>query len=423
MYKAVILADDLTGALDTGVQLTQRGVPALVCIHAPRTFPEAAEPVLIVNLDTRHVSVTKAFEKTSDAARLAKASGACVLYVKTDSGLRGNVGAALCAAIEGWGESLAFVPAYPENGRTVKAGQLFIYGVPVTKSVFGSDLHNPVRHDSVRDILREQCDLTICEAIKEAAGTTAELHTQKGQRVIHLFEAACEADMAAAAHAVHDGGFTLMSGCAGFSKYLPGLLSLSERETRLPAMQAPLMVLSGSTSEIALRQLRCAQDCGLPRVSFPDLLAQTPDLSALNARLFDAMAKGSFMLTAALCEDDVRDAGRRAHEMGLSAGETGKRIARNLGRAAASLLGSGFSGTLCVFGGDTLASFLCQAGATAIRPLGEISGGVVLSEIITGKYHGNIITKSGSFGSDEIIPNILAMLSKAQPTAKEGANS
>ncbi len=412
MYKAVILADDLTGALDTGVQLAQKGIPVEVLSRAARSFPEAAAPVLAVNLDTRHASAREAYERTKEAARLAKASRAFMLYIKTDSGLRGNVGAALSAAVEGWGESLAFVPAYPENGRTVRDGLLYVCGVPVSKSILGHDLHNPVVHDSVQDILREQCSLPVLAAARG--------NGNKSSRAIHLYEAACEADMAAAARAVREGGFTLAAGCAGFSKYLPELLSLPVCETPLPQMPAPLMVLSGSTSEVALKQLRRAQACGFSAVPFPDLLSQAPDFSALNTRIIEALARGGALLAAAVNESGVQEVSGQAREMGLSTLETGDRIAGNLGRAAARLLDSGFSGTLLVFGGDTLKACLREAGDTQIRPLREIAGGVVVCEIITGKYRGSIITKSGSFGSDELVMDIKAMLSKAQPKNERG---
>ena len=54
------------------------------------------------------------------------------IYKKTDSALRGNIGAELEAMMQASGEEqLPFVPAFPQIGRTTVNGTHFIEGVPV----------------------------------------------------------------------------------------------------------------------------------------------------------------------------------------------------------------------------------------------------------------------------------------------------
>ena len=69
-----------------------------------------------------------------------------IFYKKTDSALRGNIGAELSAALDGSGAGvLSFLPAFPRMNRTTAAGIHYIDGIPAAKSVFGQDPFNPVK--------------------------------------------------------------------------------------------------------------------------------------------------------------------------------------------------------------------------------------------------------------------------------------
>ena len=108
---ALILADDLTGAADCGVQAVRRGLRATVSLRGALS---GVEPdVLALDLDTRAGSAADARERTRAAVR-----DAGLLYVKLDSRLRGHVGAAIEGALDGAGADVAVVaPAFPAQGR------------------------------------------------------------------------------------------------------------------------------------------------------------------------------------------------------------------------------------------------------------------------------------------------------------------
>lgn len=123
MTTLLILADDLTGALDTGVQIAQLQVNTQVRLYAgPDTLRSAEEAeVLVIDTESRHLPPERAAELVSGLVREAAAQGVPYLYKKTDSVLRGNVGAELIAAAQAAGvRPLPFVPAWPENGRTTR---------------------------------------------------------------------------------------------------------------------------------------------------------------------------------------------------------------------------------------------------------------------------------------------------------------
>ena len=148
MVKLLIIADDFTGALDTGVQFAARGAATRVITDPAFAFA-GAEPglqVLVLDAETRHVAPEQAYAVVRQTTERALAANVECIYKKTDSALRGNIGAELAAVMDAAGaDRLPFIPAFPKTHRTTKDGVHLIDGVPVAQSVFGQDPFEPVR--------------------------------------------------------------------------------------------------------------------------------------------------------------------------------------------------------------------------------------------------------------------------------------
>jgi uncharacterized protein YgbK (DUF1537 family) len=111
--RLLVLADDLTGAADCGVQALRSGLRAAVVLAPPGGAGAPEVEVLAVDLDTRAGDEARARERTAHAAGHPAARGVPV-YLKIDSLLRGHVGAALDAALAATGADLAVVaPPFP----------------------------------------------------------------------------------------------------------------------------------------------------------------------------------------------------------------------------------------------------------------------------------------------------------------------
>jgi uncharacterized protein YgbK (DUF1537 family) len=127
---------------------------------ATRPLQRADWPVLVTDTESRHLS--------EDQARRAVAAVACsdfaIIYKKTDSALRGNIGAELRALSEVCPDHpITYIPGYPALGRTVKNGCLFVDGIPVHQTEFAADPLNPVRDSSIRGVLGADFRGSICE--------------------------------------------------------------------------------------------------------------------------------------------------------------------------------------------------------------------------------------------------------------------
>ena len=159
----LVIADDFTGALDTGIQFADAGLNTIV-ITGRKISDDIMEKyqTIVVNTNTRHLPSCEAYRIVFDVVKHAMEKGVAHIYKKTDSGLRGNIGAELTSVLDASGEKyLPFVPAYPELNRTTMRGVQYIENCPVAESVFGKDPFDPVHFSYIPDIIHQQCSTEV----------------------------------------------------------------------------------------------------------------------------------------------------------------------------------------------------------------------------------------------------------------------
>ena len=160
----LVLADDLTGALEVGAVFASSGLRAIVSTRPVRGTQTDA---LILDTETRHSTPSDAVGRIVAAVRESEVTPD-LIYKKTDSTLRGNIRselAALSKLFPAW--RIGYAPAYPAQGRTVKNGLVHVNGIPLTETDFARDDLNPVFTSSVRDLVGE-LSCTIFDGVNEA---------------------------------------------------------------------------------------------------------------------------------------------------------------------------------------------------------------------------------------------------------------
>jgi uncharacterized protein YgbK (DUF1537 family) len=151
--SVIALADDLTGAIETGAKFAHCGFDAVVTLW-PRSTPSRPCDVLVIDAETRHLESDEARDRMRSLAESARGMGFELLYLKTDSTLRGNIAASIEALAETFpGRQIAYAPAYPALGRTVADGRLYVGGVPVQETAFARDPMNPVLGNDIRALV------------------------------------------------------------------------------------------------------------------------------------------------------------------------------------------------------------------------------------------------------------------------------
>ena len=165
MLSCLIVADDFTGACDTGLQFARAGLRTAVTVAADRAQVHAraaAADVLAVNTETRNCSRLEAEGRVREVcARLSDLRPALV-YKKVDSALRGNLATEVRAAMQALRLDLCLMaPAFPDAGRITVGGYHLVHGVPVERSEVGHDPGSPVRGSFLPHLLDIEGDLAI----------------------------------------------------------------------------------------------------------------------------------------------------------------------------------------------------------------------------------------------------------------------
>lgn len=412
MVKLLIIADDFTGALDTGVQFAKRGIKTQVFTDTKLnkdTISQTAQ-VLVVDSETRPLSPQAAYRIVKGIAKEAARIGIQAILKKTDSALRGNVGAELQAVLDASEEKqLYFVPAFPDIGRITKKGIHYIDGELLENSPFGKDPFEPVRESYIPTLLGKQCDIHIkCVNTEEAF--PEELNEEQ---TIFLFDAETKEQVVQRVHELKNHRkLTLMAGCAGFAEYLPEVLGLEEGEKQKIQKTHGLYIACGSLNPITKEQIDDAVLKGCVRVNL------TPEQKLMREYYDESEGENFLNMLLHMSHNvpvmivdtyDLREKNATleyADGQGISREQIRYRISECHGKIIKNLVEQGMNSTILMTGGDTLMGFMKEIGCIQLSPICEIEKGAVLSSLSWDGKELQVISKSGGFGEKEIITNI-----------------
>lgn len=389
MNKLLIIADDLTGALDTGVCFASAGIST--CVRLPGNANQQPTnenySVDVAIVESRHMQATEAYEAVYETIRQMAGNHYTYLYKKTDSALRGNIGAELAATLDATEEeTLHFIPAFPKMNRIVRQGVLYIDGVtPVAQSVFATDPFNPVKHSEILKLIAEQTGRDAYIAAE------TEVAYDKG---IAVYNAETDEDfIRIGQHLIHQIGAKLFAGCAGFANALPQLIAFDTCDEAVPLPAGKLAVFCGSVNPISLEQCDAAEQAGHPRYHLQ------------SAGEFLDRERITNQISAASREHEIVVLDTGAEDLGATDDEVLARstvVADYFSRVIADFLAMNPKVTLFIIGGDTLLAFARGLGIHAILPVRELLPGVVLSRYSYGGEWRFLITKSGGFGTKDL---------------------
>ncbi|OPY96409.1 Hrp-dependent type III effector protein [Bradyrhizobium sacchari] len=356
MTSVRLLADDLTGALDTAAEFVGLCGPFDVT-WAGTSVPQAA-PSLAIDSGTRERSKEDSIEIVG---RLApQLCGATIAYKKVDSLLRGAWAAELGACLRsGPWASCVVAPAFDYQGRRTAGGQQF------ARTVQG-EWHR------VGDNLLAQLQL---EGIEARQGSPDSL----SRGGVLVFDAESDIDLD---RVVEMGrrmpGPVLWCGSGG----LAGALARSHRADAPGQLKLPVLGLFGSDQPATASQLAA---CGAATIA----LAEGEGAARVQRKLADDRVA---MVKFSLAE-------------GLARAEAARRIAHEMTALIAAL---DPPGTLIVAGGETLKAACVALGAHALQATGRIVPGLPRSILQGGRWAGvEVVSKSGAFGNSELWRDLL----------------
>ena len=406
MVRLFIIADDFTGALDTGVKLASLGASTRVVTVFPEDPAACEGDVLVWDAETRHMTPQQAYETVRAGAARLRGCGDCFIFKKTDSALRGNIGAELEGLLQGLGERrIAFLPAYPEIGRTTEGGVQYIDGVPVAESVFGQDLLNPVRHSHIGEIIGEQSGLAV-----HGADAAQPMLSCDG---VTVFDACARQQMNEIFTALQRQGVRLFAGCAGAGACLPQLLRLQDEGYAQPVLQQPFFVLCGSINAVTEAQLAHAEAQGFSRLRLtPEQTLEEgwwerPEAEALLEQIRSRIGEKRSVIVDAMDQIPGQTVAA-ARALGLSVDDVRTRISQSLSGIFRRIFSAQGLGTMILIGGDTLQACMKAMDVSEMEPIAELAAGVVLARFRWGGCVRYVLTKSGGFGVPTLLTDLAA---------------
>jgi D-threonate/D-erythronate kinase len=395
-----IIADDLTGAADSGVAFVKTTGPVRLLLGPGSINGQARRPVVAVDTATREMTAPDARARTRE---LAEGLGRDdVVFKKIDSTLRGHVAAEVAALRERLPDRLVVVaPAFPAAGRVTVGAVQHVDGKPLHLSgAWSFERRSPPR--SVPDLFAPSAtsSVSLADVRSSTSRLTSLLNIVGAQGRLAVCDAATEEDLRAIVNAANAAERPILwVGSAGLAAALaeasepadPGLL----RTDRAEAPATPLgsasvirfLAVIGSATPVAQQQALALAAEGANTLELPaQTLAGTDQvaLQKLAAEVSTAVATGATVVT-------IR-----------GAAEPRNAAAVTHGLAAATAPAATATDLLLLTGGATARAVLLRAGLVSLDILGELSPGVVLLTP-AGEPPQLIVTKAGAFGDEQTL--------------------
>ncbi|MHB1132249.1 MAG: four-carbon acid sugar kinase family protein [Chloroflexota bacterium] len=414
MLQLAIVADDLTGAMDTGVQFAKRGLRTVVGLADTLPAEAAGADVAVLNTNSRPDSPAEARRKVYACGRYLRDLGVPRVYKKIDSTLRGNVGVELDALMDAWEvPTVVVTPAFPAVGRTVVAGLLFVNGLPWEDTQYSEGTN--VSTSYVADVLQSarRAGLVELAEIDQGAAVVAQRLRELVEAGTGLVvaDAAKSEDLAVVGSALAQAGLDrVVCGSGGLAEELSSAFSLlgsgSEVFVTADTPARPVLVVAGTVNRVTLAQVRQAQQSldadvveVLPSSLSPATAAQTNPLSLAYQT---ALSNCHDLIVATVSLREQSEATMTARD---------STVASALGPVVAAGLRPGDWAGMVLTGGDTAVGVLAALGVGALEILGEVEPGVPCGRLLEGPLAGlPVVTKAGGFGSPEAIANAVTFL-------------
>ncbi len=416
------VADDYTGASDLANTLTKAGLRTIQTIGVPeddRALPEA--DAVVVALKSRSIPADQAVARSREAEAWLRARGAAHVMFKVcstfDSTDAGNIGPVMDALRGEAGESIALVtPAFPETGRSVYQGNLFVGSVPLNESPLKDHPLNPMRDANLVRVLGRQSagpvglvDTATVARGAEAVAARLDALAAEGKQAA-IADAIFDSDLEVLGRAIIERKFSV--GASGLGLGLARALVADGRGTRDAAGAAvgepvggSAACLAGSCSQATLQQVAAAETL-MPvlRLDPARLLAGADLVAEALAFAEGHRAAGPVLIATSAPPEAVRALQARH---GVDA--AGHAIETALAAIAEGLVARGVR-RLVVAGGETSGAVVDRLGLTAFLLGPEIAAGVPVLRTAGRAEPMLLALKSGNFGGPDFFGRALDMM-------------
>jgi uncharacterized protein YgbK (DUF1537 family) len=421
------IADDFTGATDLANNLVRAGMRVILTVDVPRQNTPLRADAIVVALKSRTIAASLAVEQALNACRWLRQQRAEQIYFKVcstfDSTAAGNIGPVIDALMDELNCNFSIAtPAFPETGRTVVHGHLFLGDTLLSESGMRHHPLTPMTDANLVRVLQAQLhsgkdrrvgliDYRVVAESSEAIHRR--IDTLKAEGVaIAIVDALNKQDLDRVGEALKHSPFLTAS--SGLAESLPRNWGFRPSTTiTLPPSHGRRAILAGSCSVATNAQVqKFLHDGGVAYSLNPLLLVADFELEMTRTlRWVDHMwanAANGPLLVYSTAEPAQVSA---IHEQ-LGIAKAGAVVEQAMARLARAFVERGV-GSLVVAGGET-AGICVQALAIEQMEIGpQIDPGVpwcyaATSASRNGGLH--LALKSGNFGTPDFFTKAFALL-------------
>lgn len=412
------VADDVTGATDLATNLVARGLRTVV-VFGPvddrrrQVVANTDADAVVVALKSRTAPVDAAVSQSVQALRLLRDLGAERFYFKYcstfDSTARGNIGPVIDAFLAELGETVTIVvPSFPDTGRTVYRGYLFVFDELLAESPMRNHPLTPMTDSNLPRLLGQQSASVVrtvaLPTVRRGPAAIAEALTdasRQGRPTSIVIDAIDNDDLGRIMSGA--GRLRLITGGSGLALGIPALEGRDAR--RIPIVPGRRLVLSGSASQ------RTREQVGNGRRQLP---SRKLDLATLRADFDTEMLRLAEWMRAQWTADAaaiplVYSVDSPADVDHTSDGSS-ELVEHAIGTLARMAVADGVT-QLIVAGGETSGRVVADLGIDALRIGPPIDAGVTWSAGRTGDGRSlDLALKSGNFGGPDMFTAAWAAL-------------
>jgi uncharacterized protein YgbK (DUF1537 family) len=417
------IADDYTGASDLANTLTRSGLRTVQTIGIPAddlALPEV--DAVVVSLKSRSIEAGLAVSRSRAAEKWLRGRGAshvlfkiCSTFDSTDAG---NIGPVMDALRADSGDAIVLVtPAFPETGRTVYMGNLFVGAVPLNESPLKDHPLNPMHDSNLVRVLGRQSKTTV--GLVDLATLTRSSDAVRGC----LADLAAKGIGAAVIDAVFDRDLETIGQVAldhrlsvgasgiglGIARALVASGKVKSNATATvseSAVGGPAACLAGSCSQATLQQIASAEKTMAVLHLDPEQVIAGPD-EARRALAWasERISKGPVLIASSSTPDQVA-----ALQSRHGRDAAGHAIEQAMADLAEGLVRSGVR-RLVIAGGETSGAVVDRLGIPGFLVGAEIAAGVPVLRAVGAKDGAMLLAlKSGNFGGTAFFSDALKLM-------------
>lgn len=425
------IADDFTGATDLANNLVRAGMRAIQTIGIPTQPLRSDVDVVVIALKSRTIPVADAVAQSLAALHWLQAQGAKQIYFKYcstfDSTSEGNIGPVTEALMQAMGTDFTIAtPAFPDNGRTVFKGHLFVGDVLLNESGMQHHPLTPMTDPNLVRVMQSQCASSVGlidfkTVAQGEAAILSRIDVLKSQGCrIAIVDALSNDDLLRLGPALRD--MPLLTAGSGVAIALPANFGLqpTPNTSALPSLQGMQAVIAGSCSTATQKQVAHFKAQGLPTLAL-DPIRLVQDDAAHAAVVSEALAwakshltQGAETISPVLIYSTASPESVKATQAQYGAQVVGDRVEHALASIAQGLHQLGV-GQLVVAGGETSGACVQALGITQLQIGQQIDPGVPWCYAHTDARGLHITLKSGNFGSEDFFTKAFRQLATAVP--------